>query len=175
MVRLRAGTYERDHNQLRRGGLLGRRRRKVVERTSSKWKTRSSSHTFSNALSRDSTKTYARAPFSTPFRRMRSRYPERSHLYEIEDAELALRDVDDEHEVQRRVAAVHDAQLLARGAALGREERLELGRVEEVAEPGLARGHERVDALDEGLRGVLDGRVELRQPGHARGVDCGRA
>ena len=95
----------------------------------------------------------------------------RTHLDQIEDSELALGAVHDEHEVERRVAAVHDAEPLAVARGRG-QELLELGRVEEVAEPGRARGDERVDLLDEGLRGLLDRRVELGQPRHARGVDC---
>ena len=103
-----------------------------------------------------------------------------THLDEIKNPKLALRMVDHKDKIERRIAAVDDAQTLPvrsgrRGAlALGRrvEERLELGRVEEVAEPGRARGDERVDLLDEGLRGLLDRRVELGQPRHARGVDC---
>ena len=103
-----------------------------------------------------------------------------THLDEIKNPKLALRMVDHKDKIERRIAAIDNAQTLPvrsgrRGAlALGRraEERLELGRVEEVAEPRGPRGDERVDLLDEGLRGLLDRRVELGQPGHARRVDC---
>ncbi len=95
-----------------------------------------------------------------------------AHLDQVQYPELALRAIDDEHEVERRIAAVHDAQLLAVSALWGLEERLELRGVEEVAEARGPRGHERVDLLDEGLLGLVDRGVELGQARYARSVDC---
>jgi hypothetical protein len=149
----------------------GRRSDARGSHTSSKWKTRSSSQTFSNARSNDSTKTCDPQQMST-----RSAIGDRTHLDEVQHAELALSRVDDEDEVQRRIVAVHDAQRAVRaplgGPKLGRE----LGRVEEVACARGAARDEREDAADERLRcaraRAVQRRVELGQAGDARGVDC---
>ena len=74
-----------------------------------------------------------------------------AHLDQVQYPELALRAIDDEHEVERRIAPVHDAKLLTVTTLRGLEECLELGGVEEVAEARGPRGHERIDLLDEGL------------------------
>lgn len=94
-----------------------------------------------------------------------------AHLDQVQDPQLALRTVDDEHKVERRVAPVHDAQLLA-VAVLGLEESLELRRIEEVAQACGPPRHECKDLLDEGLGRLLYGRVELGEAGHTGCVDC---
>ena len=84
-----------------------------------------------------------------------------AHLDQVQYPELALRAIDDEHKVQRRIAAVHHAQLLAVSTLGWLEERLELGGIEEVAQARGARGHERIYLLDKSLLRLVDWRVEL--------------
>lgn len=73
-----------------------------------------------------------------------------THLYEVQDPELALSAVHEEHEVQRRIVAVHDPQPLRVVGPLI-QEGLELGRIEEVAQRRGSRRHECVDLLHESL------------------------
>lgn len=92
------------------------------------------------------------------------------YLNQIEDSKLALGPVDDEHEEERRVAAVHDAPPLV-GVSLEAEELLQLRSIEKVAQPGRPRANEGEDLLHDSLRGLVKGRVELGQSRDAGGVD----
>jgi hypothetical protein len=100
---------------------------------------------------------------------------DRTHLDEVQHAELALGRVDDKDEVQRRIVAVHDAQRAVRAPLRGPKLGRELGRVEEVACARGAARDEREDAADERLRcaraRAVQRRIELGQAGDARGVD----
>lgn len=140
--------------------------------TSSKWKMRSNSQTFSNARSRLSTKTW-----------IRSRMP--SSLSAPSTTNLAVswaHTTANLHEVQRRIVAVYDSRVVvcACGAipwpchavaivgvlvARGRGRKDELGGVEEVADTRWPVGNKREDLGNESL---------LRQRRHRR-VELGQA
>ena len=78
-----------------------------------------------------------------------------TYLNQIEDTELALALVDDKDEVQGRVMAIDDAQVVvARVVLLARLAESEPGRqVDKVAERVVSDRYERVDPLEDGGAG----------------------